>query len=83
MTAYASSILSFAPLAVTAVYSATKAALHSYALSQLFLLKSAGIRVLQIAPPLGPDDLMNSREAERAMPLATRSWWTAPSRSVA
>ena len=67
--AYTSSVLGFVPMAVTAVYSATKAALHSYALSQRFLLKDAGIRVLEIAPPWVRTDLMNSREAEAAMPL--------------
>ncbi len=56
-------------MAVTAVYSATKAAVHSYALSQRFLLKQAGVRVLEIAPPWVRTDLMNSREAELAMPL--------------
>jgi uncharacterized oxidoreductase len=66
---YTSSVLGFVPMAVTAVYSATKAALHSYALSQRFLLKDAGIRVLEIAPPWVRTDLMNSREAELAMPL--------------
>lgn len=67
--AYTSSILAFVPLALTAVYSATKAALHSYAVSQRFLLKDAGVRVLEIAPPWTRTDLMNSREAEEAMPL--------------
>jgi uncharacterized oxidoreductase len=67
--AYTSSILGFVPLAFAAVYSATKAALHSYALSQRFLLKDAGVRVLEIAPPWVRADLMNSREAEQAMPL--------------
>lgn len=65
--AYTSSVLGFLPMA--AVYSATKAALHSYALSQRFLLNDAGIRVLEIAPPWVRTDLMNSREAEQAMPL--------------
>src|SRR5882724_6211170 len=67
--AYLSSVLGFVPMAVTAVYSATKAALHSYALSQRFLLKSAGVRVLEIAPPWVRTELMNSREADEAMPL--------------
>ena len=66
---YTSSILGFVPLAATAVYSATKAAVHSYALSQRFLLKSSGVRVLEIAPPWVRTDLMNSREAKEAMPL--------------
>jgi uncharacterized oxidoreductase len=56
-------------MAVTAVYSATKAAIHSYTLSQRFLLRDAGVRVLEIAPPWVRTDLMNSREAEQAMPL--------------
>ena len=67
--AYTSSVLGFVPLALTAVYSATKAALHSYALSQRFLLRGAGVRVIEIAPPWVRTDLMNSREAEQAMPL--------------
>lgn len=67
--AYTSSVLGFVPMAATAVYSATKAALHSYALSQRFLLKGTGVRVLEIAPPWVRTDLMNSREAEEAMPL--------------
>ena len=67
--AYTSSVLGFVPMAATAVYSATKAALHSYALSQRFLLQDAGVRVLEIAPPWVRTDLMDSREAEQAMPL--------------
>ena len=67
--AYTSSVLGFVPMALTAVYSATKAALHSYALSQRFLLKGAGVQVIEIAPPWVRTDLMNSREAEQAMPL--------------
>src|SRR5262249_22932681 len=59
----------FVPMAVTAVYSATKAAIHSYALSQRFLLKDTKVRVLEIAPPWARTDLMNSREAKEAMPL--------------
>jgi short-subunit dehydrogenase len=66
---YTSSVLGFVPLAATAVYSATKAALHSYAMSQRFLLKDSGVRVLEMAPPWVRTDLMNSREAKEAMPL--------------
>lgn len=66
---YTSSVLGFVPMAITAVYSATKAALHSYALSQRLLLKDAGARVLEIVPPWVRTDLMNSREAAPAMPL--------------
>ena len=66
---YNTSVLAFVPLAFSAVYSATKAALHSYVLSQRFLLRESGVRVLEIAPPWVRTDLMNSREAEEAMPL--------------
>ena len=66
---YNTSVLAFVPLAVTAVYSATKAALHSYVLSQRFLLRDSGIRVLEVAPPWVRTELMNSQEAEQAMPL--------------
>ncbi|CAG4923264.1 SDR family oxidoreductase [Paraburkholderia saeva] len=69
VVAYTSSVLAFVPLAVTAVYSSTKAALHSYILSQRFMLRDTGVRVLEIAPPWVRTDLMNSREAEQAMPL--------------
>jgi uncharacterized oxidoreductase len=67
--AYTSSVLAFVPLAATAVYSSTKAALHSYVLSQRFMLRDSSVRVLEIAPPWVRTDLMNSREAELAMPL--------------
>jgi len=66
---YNTSVLAFVPMAVTAVYSATKAALHSYVLSQRFLLRDSGVRVLELAPPWVRTDLMNSQEAEQAMPL--------------
>src|ERR1700720_3287833 len=66
---YNTSVLAFVPLAFTAVYSATKAALHSYALSQRFMLKQSGVRVLEIAPPWTRTPLMNSEDAEQAMPL--------------
>jgi len=66
---YNTSVLAFVPLAVTAVYSATKAALHSYVLSQRFLLRDSGVRVLEMAPPWVRTELMNSQEAEQAMPL--------------
>jgi uncharacterized oxidoreductase len=67
--AYTTSVLGFVPLAVTSVYSATKAALHSYILSQRFLLRDTNICVLEIAPPWVRTELMNSQEAEQAMPL--------------
>ena len=69
VVAYTSSVLGFVPLAVTAVYSSTKAALHSYALSQRFMLRDTKVRVLEIVPPWVRTELMNSQEAEQAMPL--------------
>jgi len=63
------SILGFVPLAPTAIYSALKAALHSYSLSQRYLLRGAGVKVIEIAPPWVRTDLLNSSEEERAMPL--------------
>lgn len=64
-----SSVLAFIPLANTAVYSATKAAIHSYALSQRFMLADSGVRVVEIAPPWVDTDLIYKSGDTRAMPL--------------
>jgi uncharacterized oxidoreductase len=66
---YNTSALAFVPLALTAVYSSTKAALHSYVLSQRYKLKDTSVGVLEIAPPWVQTDLLNSKEEPRAMPL--------------
>jgi uncharacterized oxidoreductase len=66
---YNTSALAFVPLALTAVYSSTKAALHSYVLSQRYKLKATSVSVLEIAPPWVQTDLLNSNEEPRAMPL--------------
>ncbi|VWX49530.1 Short-chain dehydrogenase [Novosphingobium sp. 9U] len=63
------SVLAFVPLATTAVYSATKAALHSYTLSQRFMLRDTGVRVREIAPPWVNTDLIKKGDDPRAMPL--------------
>jgi uncharacterized oxidoreductase len=64
-----SSVLGFVPMARTAVYCATKAALHSYTLSLRFKLRDTSVRVLEVIPPWVRTELLNSSEEPRAMPL--------------
>ena len=68
---YVSSGLAFVPLAMTATYSATKAAIHSFAMSQRYMLKDAKVRVLELAPPYVQTELMGDRQKSdpMAMPL--------------
>ena len=63
--------LAFVPLAVAATYCATKAALHSFSLSQRYLLKDTSVKVLELAPPYVQTELMGAQQASdtRAMPL--------------
>lgn len=65
-----SSGLGFVPLANTAVYSATKAAMHSYTQSMRYKLKGSSVSVLELIPPWVQTDLLNSKDEPRAMPLA-------------
>ena len=64
-----SSVLGFVPMAMTTVYSATKAAIHSYAQSLRFKLRDTSVRVLEVIPPWVRTELLNSTEEPRAMPL--------------
>jgi uncharacterized oxidoreductase len=64
-----SSVLAFVPLAATALYSATKAAMHSYSMSQRFALRDTSVRVLELTPPWVDTDLIHKSGDPRAMPL--------------
>jgi uncharacterized oxidoreductase len=65
-----SSVLGFVLMAIAAVYSSTKAAMHSYTLSLRYKLKDTPVKVLEIAPPWVQTDLLGSKNEPRAMPLA-------------
>lgn len=63
------SVVAYTPIAQTAVYSASKAALHNYALSQRFMLRDTSVRVQEIVPPWVNTDLVKKTDDPRAMPL--------------
>ena len=66
---YNTSALAFTPLAHYAVYSATKAALHSYALSQRFALRDSSVQVQEIVPPWVDTGLVADEGGDQAMPV--------------
>lgn len=61
--------LAFVPLALTATYCATKAALHSYTQSLRHQLRTSGVEVIEVAPPYVATDLMDGKEDPAAMDL--------------
>jgi len=66
---YNSSSLAFTPIAQFAVYSGTKAFLHSYAMSQRFMLRKTSVKVQEIAPPWVGTGLVGDAADPNAMPV--------------
>ncbi len=64
-----SSVLGHVPMASAAVYSSTKAAIHSYTQSLRYRLRDSSVTVLELIPPWVQTDLLNSSNEPRAMPL--------------
>ncbi|KZB61478.1 short-chain dehydrogenase [Thalassospira sp. MCCC 1A02491] len=66
-----SSVLAFVPLAGNAVYSASKAAIHSYSMSLRFMLRDTSVSVQEIAPPWVNTDLIKKSDDPRAMDITS------------
>jgi len=65
---YCTSTLALAPLPFAAIYSATKAALHSYVQSQRAMLRQTNVTVREVAPNLVATALQGAPDP-RAMPV--------------
>jgi uncharacterized oxidoreductase len=64
-----SSGLAFTPMNATAIYCATKAAIHSYSMTTRYKLKNTSVKLIEIVPPWVQTDLLNSKNNPNAMPL--------------
>lgn len=66
-----SSGLAFVPLPAAPIYSATKAAIHSYTQSLRFQLEEAGVEVVEIMPPAVKTDMTAELSEGEGVPLMT------------
>jgi uncharacterized oxidoreductase len=64
-----SSGLAFVPMAPTATYCATKAAIHSYTQTLRYQLRGSAVEVLELIPPYVATDLLRGASDPRAMPV--------------
>lgn len=62
--------LAFTPLAVTPIYSATKAALHSFTMSLRHQLSATSVEVIEVVPPAVATDLNGTWLHTQVEPLA-------------
>src|SRR3989440_9550684 len=66
-----SSGLAFVPLPAAPIYSATKAAIHSYTQSLRFQLEETGVEVIELMPPAVKTDLTAELQANEGVTLIT------------
>lgn len=65
-----SSMLAYRPFVSTSIYSASKAALHAFALAQRYSLRNTSVDVVDVMPPVVATALAGEALAARAMPVA-------------